>query len=208
MEWSSNWRSNRLYSAIPPLQMTSCKVFDKWPRQQGQAQRGRSGADNILKTWQSVGKCQQPGTHILCICGKWQLASGKCAWKINNHVILSSTYDEKALKQLDAKRQKLISYILKFQFILPRTSARRLQADNTHHSHAPPPTADPRPAASRVCECVLTWLLFLLLLPSCLPGCLPCLVVCVAFLVLVLFSHLSLAFLTLLLAKWGGEGEG
>lgn len=134
---------------------------------------GGSGADNILKTWQSVGKCQQPGTHILCICGKWQLASGKCAWKINNHVILSSTYDEKALKQLDAKRQKLISYILKFQFILPRTSARRLQADNTHHSHAPPPTpptADPRPAASLMCVCV-SWLGFCFcccFLPACL----------------------------------------
>lgn len=110
-------------------------------------------------------------------------------------MILSSTYDEKALKQLDAKRQKLISYILKFQFILPRTSARRLRADNTHHSHAPlPQTQGQLPL---MCVCVLTWLLFLLLLPSCLP----CLVVCVAFLVLVLFSHLSLAFLTLLLAK-------
>lgn len=114
-------------------------------------------------------------------------------------MILSSTYDEKALKQLDAKRQKLISYILKFQFILPRTSARRLQADNTHHSPLPPQTQGQLPLL-----CVCPDLAFVFAAASFLP----CLVVCVAFLVLVLFSHLSLAFLTLLLAKGGGERGG
>lgn len=102
----------------------------------------------------------------------------------------------------DSKRQKLISYILKFQFIFPRTSARRLQADNTPTVNLPA-QPDSRPAATmrvRVCVYVLTWLLFLLFL---LPG----LVVCVVCLVLVLFSHLSLAFLTLLLAK-GAAGRG
>lgn len=74
----------------------------------------------------------------------------------------------------DSKRQKLISYILKFQFIYPRTSARRLQADNTPTVNLPA-QPDPRTVATMcvsVCVCVFPDLSFVFaaLLPFACPG--------------------------------------